>query len=95
MLGEIPALPISDCRFPIGTQSKTQQRRKQQIGKRKSTMTKPAMSKNFAATDPVRRAREASWLLRRAIPIHNSRAAILSSKIRDLQKLLSQFDRSD
>ena len=30
------------------------------------------VKKNFAATDPVRRARETSWLLRRAIPLFNS-----------------------
>ncbi len=33
------------------------------------------VKKNFAATDPVRRAREARWLLRRAIPLLNSCAA--------------------
>jgi hypothetical protein len=42
------------------------------------------VKKLIAATDSVRRAREASWPLRRAIPIHNSRAARVSSKIRDL-----------
>ena len=32
------------------------------------------VKKNFAATDPVRRAREASWPLRRAMPLLNWRA---------------------
>jgi hypothetical protein len=42
------------------------------------------VKKLVAATDPVRRAREAMWPLRRAIPIHKPRAATVSSKIRDL-----------